>query len=577
MLSIEKSMELKEVIDWALKAGAFGSQSEDDGLVACYKVDGSSCSLVYKDGELQRAVTRGDGRTGNDVTLNARRINGIQQKLCKSATFEVRGEIYLTLNAYEETIARQKLDPAKTNPRNLCAGTVIQNDPREVEKTQLSFMAHGCVGVPPGSTGKSEAKNLLALQQLGFEVPLVKRIASAEEIEQTIKDVDEKRDSLPYETDGIVFTINRIALHQELGFTSHHPRYRLAFKFGRDQGETSVVGIDWHTTRTGRVSPSMCVAPIRLGGAIVRLCTLHNAKFVQDMNIATGDTVLLEREVIPHIVKVTKKGNGLPVQCKVCGCELVWDDNKVNLLCPDLGGCPSQIHDFLCHYVSRGVTNMMGVGERVIAQFCDTKLVKSPADLYLLTEEEIKRKLKRQGDIWARNIVESIQSKREQTLETFLVSLGIKGLGKTVSARLANHFHKLEAVQNATLEELLNVENFAETMAGIVYNGLRERAGLITALLKHISLKEAEKVEGTLSGKSFCLTGHVEFDYDGKHYDARPDIEDLIKSKGGVIKSVSKALNYLVVGTDAGSKVEKAKKAGVTVIEAPELIKMLDG
>ena len=579
MLSIEKSFEAADIEKWATDCGAFKGSSEEDGVTACYKIDGSSCSLHYADGKLVRAVTRGDGRTGNDITLNVRRIADIPQEIKTTERFEVRGEIFLTLEAFENAISRLGLDVDKSNPRNLCAGSVIQNDPREVEKMNLSFMAHTSVGQIPGSNGKSDVSNFDALKKLGFETPFVRHIRTPAEIAETIQEIDLKRDSLPYETDGIVFTINRIKLHDDLGLTGHHPRYRIAFKFGRQQGETTVKGILWSTSRSGRVCPTMEVEPVKLGGAWVSLCTLHNAKLVKERRVTAGDRVVIEREVIPHFVENRggKRDAELPAKCPSCAGDLAWDETHTNIFCNNKGGCPAQVQDYLEHYTSRSVTNMKGVGEKIIHQLVAAGLVKSPADFYTLTAEMIMTKLERQGETSAKNIVASIQSHREQTLETFLASLGIRGLGPTVAQRLANHFGTLEAITHATPEKFMEVENTAETMGNAIHRGLAERTTLIADLLKHITLKESAKVSGHLSDKSFCLTGHVEFDFDSKHYDARPDIEDLIKSKGGTIKSVSKKLDYLVVGEDAGSKIEKAEKAGVKIIDAAGLIKLLEG
>jgi DNA ligase (NAD+) len=244
-------------------------------------------------------------------------------------------------------------------------------------------------------------------------------------------------------------------------------------------------------------------------------------------------------------------------------------------MCPNLGGCKAQRQDFIEYYCSRTVTNMMGIGPEVIKKLLDTGLIATPSDLYALTEQQILEKLEREGEVSARNKVAAIQARREQTLDTFLVSLGIRGLGPSVAARLANHFGTLDALQAATPEKLMEVDGVAETMAAGINKGLRDRDALVKALLTHVTLKQAAKAEGPLTGKSFCLTGHVEFDYGGKHYDARPDIEDLIKSKGGTIKSVSKGLSYLVAGDGGGSKSEKAKKANIPIIDGLELVKML--
>jgi DNA ligase (NAD+) len=593
MLSIEKVFEVSEVVEWGTGAGAFKTSTADDGILASYKVDGSSCSLIYENGKLVRAASRGNGVLGDDITRNVRMIPDIPQEIPAlkggGGNVEVRGEIYMSIASFKAALDRFEKELAAgeareedrpTNPRNYCAGSLKQKDANITRERKLSFMAHGCFGKLPGSDGKSDAANEEALEKLGFKTALYKLCKTPDDVAPAIAGIEKERKSLPYEIDGVVFTINRIALHAELGATSHHPRYKLAYKFGRDRGETTVKRILWHTTRSGKVAPAMEVAPISLGGATVTLCTLHNAKTVKERGLVVGDRVLLEREVIPYFVQRVPPepapgGAVLPTQCESCGTKLRWDETETHLMCDNAEGCRSQQLDYFAYYVSRGVVNMMGVGEKLIEKLVDKKLLKTPADLYTLSEKQILENIDRQGETSAQKIVASIQDHREQTLDVFLTSLGIDGLGPTIASRLVAHFGTLDKLLQASREELLKVENFAETMAQTIDEGLRQRRHLMDLLLKHVKLKEPEKIEGALSGKSFCLTGHVEFEYGGKKYDARPDIEELLKSKGATIKSVSKALNYLVVGGDPGSKVEKAKKAGVTILDAAKLLKML--
>ena len=613
MLSIEKTLVVAEVEKWATDAGSFSGRANSDGLVACYKVDGSSCSLIYEDGVLIQAATRGNGRVGNLMTRNALQVVGIPHVIKESglgvppkqrsggetppplstARFEIRGEIYMSRASFDNAVAeferllaegKAKEDERPPNARNYCAGTLMQKDPREVARRGLSFMGHGCVGKIPGADGVSEMSNFKALAALGFETPFYKHVTEASEIAAVTTEIDAQRDTLPYDTDGVVFTINKLTLHAELGATGHHPRYRLAFKYQREQGETIVTGFEWETSRSGRVCPTMMVEPIHLGGATVTRCTAHNAKLVKESGVAKGDRVLLEREVIPHFIKKVSgaehNDGTLPAKCPSCGAELAWDESETNLMCPNLGGCKSQLHDYLLHYTSRKAANIDGLGEVLIAKMLDAGLLKSPADFFTLTEAtllEHRKALEPMGERLAQKIVENIAKSREQGMDIFLVTLGIRGLGSSVSAKLANHFGMLEKIQAATADELMKIEGIAETLAAGIVKGLQSRTTLIAELKKHIVLKEVKKVEGHLSGKSFCLTGHVEFDFDGTHYDARPEIEALIVSKGGAIKAVSKKLDYLVAGEGGGSKQEKAEKAGVRILDAAELVEMLKG
>jgi NAD-dependent DNA ligase len=590
MLSIEKVFTVEDVVAWAEDCGAFKNAAPDGGIVASYKIDGSSCSLIYENGALLRAASRGNGMLGDDITRNVKTISDVPQTIdiFKGSRVEVRGEVYMPIASFRaalalfeknlaEGVAREEDRP--TNPRNYCAGSLKQKDAEITRARGLSFMAHAVAGKLPGCDNKTDAEQQEHLQQAGFQSSFYKLLASPQDVAGAVAKIESERKTLPYEIDGVVFTVNTLALHPELGSTSHHPRYKLAYKFGRDRGETTVKRVLWHTTRSGRVCPAMEVAPISLGGATVTLCTLHNAKTVRETGLAVGDKILLEREVIPYFVqKISPEVPNsavLPATCNSCGAELAWDETETHLVCANLGGCPSQLHDYLSYYVSRGVTNMMGLGEKLIAKLIAVKLLKSPVDFYTLTEKGILDNVERQGETSAKNIVNAIQSRREQTLETFLVSLGIRGLGPSVAARLAAHFGTLSRLREAPEEEYLKIDGIAETLAAGIKKGLADRAELIAGLLNHVRLKEAAKVEGHLSGKSFCLTGHIEFDYKGKHYDARPDIEALLKSKGASIKSVNKTLTYLVVGSDPGSKVEKAQKAGVAILDTAGLLGLL--
>ena len=588
MLSIEKTFKAEDVVKWAEKAGAF-SGSKEDGITAEFKVDGSSCSLIYENGKLVRAATRGDGYTGDNITRNVRTIPDVPQEIAKlkGISVEIRGEVYMSLASFEEAVKRfEKLlaagkareDERPTNPRNYCAGSLKQKDPNMTRERKLSFLAHGVIGKLPGTDGKSEAGNMEALVALGFKTPFYKLIEKPAGVDEAIAGIGAQREELPYEIDGVVFTVNRIALHQELGWTSHHPRYRLAYKYSRDRGETAVRRILWHTTRSGRVSPAMEVDPISLGGATVTLCTLHNAKTVKETGVREGDKVLLEREVIPYFVKRLSDDASpvtLPSECNSCGATLRWDETQTQLVCDNVMGCKSQQLDYLDYYVSRGVVNIVGIGEKLIAKLYDKQLLKSPADLFRLTEKNLLESIEGKAEKSARNAIAAIAACREQSLETFLVSLGIEGLGPSVAARLAGHFGTLEALQKASTEDLMGVEGIAETMAQSLHDGVKQRKPLIEDLQTVITITAPVKIDGHLSGKSFCLTGHLEFDFDGVHYDARGAIEKLIESKGGTIKSVSKALNFLVVGDDPGSKVDKAKKAGVTILDAAGLVAQL--
>lgn len=585
MLSLEKVInEPEKIIEWAKACGAFDGKA-DQGLVVSYKVDGLSCSLLYDGGKLLRAATRGDGEQGDDVTENVKVCSGVPKTIKSLKKVEVRGEIYMSKASFNEAVAKFEAlmkdgkavekDRPK-NARNYCAGSFKQKDASVTKERNLSFLAHGVVIGETKQTG--EFGLLTAIQKLGFETPLYKLITSPKEIEEAVASIGKNRKTMPYDTDGIVFGVNRLSSWEDLGATGHHPKYKMAYKFPRDQGHTEVLEILWETSRTGNIVPRLKMKPIFLGGATVNLCTLFHAKHVKDNNLAPGDTVLMEREVIPYFVGKTKSGGNdakLPTKCPSCGTELEWDSTKTHLTCNNSGACPNQFLSYLEHYVSRKVCNMLGVGSEILEKLVDAKLVSSPADLFVLTEDKIADNLPHTGDVSAKKIVKAIQERKEQSLATFLQSLGIHKLGETVSERFAEHFGTLDKVLAASVDDMMNVNGVAEGIANSAFEGLKDRKKLIIDLCKQVVIKKVVKVDGPLNGQSFCLTGKVEIDYSGKKYDVREDIEDLIKSKGGDIKSVSKNLTYLIEGPGAGDKVEKAKKAGVKIIDGAKLLTLL--
>lgn len=584
MLSLEKYFEADKVASWAKTAGAFDGKAES-GLVVSYKVDGTSCSLLYENGMLIRAATRGNGKKGDDVTANAKMIAGIPLTIPSKKKVEIRGEVYMTRASFDEAIKafEQELrdgdateDDRPANARNYCAGSLKQKDARKTKERKLSFMAHGCIIHAGGTMQKTEYELMQSIAKCGFEHPIMEVVKDIDGVAKAIAKVEKARKSLPYDTDGVVFGINKMSAWAELGVTSHHPRYKVAFKFGREQGKTKIKAVNWETSRTGRLAPTISVEVINLGSADVELCTVHNAKLVREWKLAPGDEVLLEREVIPYLVEKTQSGGGkleLPDKCPSCSKAVEWDATETQLICPN-AACPAQLQDYLAHYVSRKVVNIMGVGETLIVKLLEAKLIKSPADFFRLTEAQIMKGVARQGESSAKKVIESIAEHREQELSTFLYSLGIHGLGNTVSEKLAKHFETLDGVLLAS-EDDFKIEGIGGVLSKGIYEGLKKRKDLIEDLLSVVTVKTNKKIVGPLTGKSFCLTGHVEFEYGGKKYDARPDIEDLLKSKGATIKSVSKALSYLVAGDGAGEKKEKAEKAKVNIIDGKALAKLL--
>ena len=586
MLSLGKVFTAEEIVKWAEGNGAF-KPGPNSGLVVTYKIDGCSCSLIYEDGKLVRGATRGNGKVGDDITPNVMMVESIPHTIPSKRKIEIRGEIYMTRQSFRDAIARFEKalaagkateDDRPSNARNYCAGGIKQKDPQATKERKLSFLAHGCIVYDTVSVA-TESKLFEVVAKLGFDVPHPSVVTDAKGVAAAIEEIGKGRGKFAYDTDGVVFGLNDLALHKSLGATSHHPRYKIAFKFGRDQGETEIVGVNWNTSRNGRVVPQIEMKPISLGGATVTFCTGHNAKNIKTLGLSAGDKVLMEREVIPYLVKKTATGKGgdkpdLPEKCPTCGALVEWDESETHLICPNIGGCHAQVRAYFEHYVSRKVVNMMGVGDEIVGELLDAGLVSTPADLFNLDEGSI-LSLGGHGDDSAKKIIGAIQERKEQSLATFLYGLGIHLLGNTMSEKLADKFGTIEAVMAATETDLLGMDKVGDTLAKAVVSGLKRRKGLVEEFLKVVTIKKNIKVQGSLTGKTFCLTGHVEVDHGGKHYDARPDIEGIIKAAGGGIKSVSKGLSFLVAGEGSGEKLDKAKKLGVPVIDGAALGKML--
>lgn len=603
MLSLDKVFGADDVVKWANSYGAFNQSTnlnkstdvvqwfkQGGGVQVSLKADGCSCSLIYVDGKLKRAATRGNGKEGDDITANVMVISGIPHYLQPneiedlSGEIEVRGEILMTFKAFKEQLdkfdeaiknGKEKESDRPSNPRNLAAGSIKHKDPEVTRSRNLSFKAHGAIGL-----SGTENQVLNKLTCFGFSSVSILLAGKESQIFDVINDVKNKIKDIPYPTDGLVFAINDTSRHEEIGCTGHHPKYRLAFKFSRENAETTIENIIWETSRKGKLCPVAQAKPIEIGGATVSLCTLHNAKAVKEHELCIGDTVKIEREVIPYFLGKTKSNNGkrieLPSICPSCNHEVDWDETETQLVCPNVGSCPAQLTDYICYYVSRKITNMVGVGEEIVTKLVDSGLVKSPADLFKLTPEALLKAIERQGDQSAKNVIESIQSRRTQDLAIFLASLGIDHLGTTISEKLAAKFGSLDKILGAKESDLVGIDKIGDKMALKIVNGLKERSGLIKELLHYVKVLEVSIKTGILTGKSFCCSGSVSFEHNGRVYDNRPDIQDLIKDLGGEVKSsVGKGLTALIAGDGAGSKIEDAKKKGIQIMSGEEFQKLI--
>lgn len=573
MLSLDKVYNAREVVSFV------GKQH----YVAMVKLDGLSLRAVYENSNLVCAHTRGNGSVGDVVTGNFYFVSGsIPSKFPKFSKFSVRGEVVMLIKDFNALNAEKKSrgEELFSNPRNAAAGSLKQKDFMETASRKLTFFAYH-LNVP-GYTFKTKTEMLLALEEMGFKTPRIKSPAALSGIQQCIDETTKVRSQLPVAIDGLVFEYDEIELHEQLGCTNHHPRYAIAYKFASDSGTTRLVKKEWEVSRTRRIVPVGIIEPIELSGAVCTKVTLHNAKWVKDYRIADGEELVIERagDVIPHFLETVRQTNeideqsvSIPTHCPACNSPVVWDG--VDITCPNKQ-CSGAAEKLIKHYVSKPVVNIEGVGEKLIEQLIQNGYIKTPADLYTLTRPHLLR-LEKFGDRKAENVLESINKARTQSKVTFLLSLGVESLGKDVAAKIA------DLVDLDTLEvkgDITTIDGIADTTARSVINGLKEVKWLADELRKHVTVQDVQQVvvSNVLNGKSFCLSGSVEFEFDGKKYAERTEIQELIKSYGGrIVSGVSKKLDYLVAGPGSGSKSDKAREYGLPILSGDDLLKMLEG
>ena len=573
MLSLDKVYSAPEVVKFV--AGR--------AHVAMVKLDGLSVRAVYVDGKLQEAHTRGNSSVGEIVTRNFYFVkDSIPTTLPKVSRFEVRGEVCMSradfIELNKEMVAAGKEPFA--NPRNAACGAFKQQDALETAKRKLQFLAYHLK--VDGHRLKSKMDILLALEKMGFKTPRLKHPETLKGIPECIDFVTKARASLPFDIDGIVFALDDMNVRDSLGATRHHPKDEMAFKFESDSGTTILTGIEWDITRTRRVVPVGIIEPIELAGASCSRVLLHNGKWVFEKRILPGEEIRVERagDVIPHFLETVRPTADIPLaevvkhiphECPACKSKL--GRNGVDLMCTNLK-CPGAAVKLVKHYVSKSVVNVDGVGEKLVEQLVEAGFVRSPADLFALTRDQLMT-LERMGETKATSVLASIESVRVQSIPVFLLSLGVESLGHDVAEKIA------EVIDLETLTptcDLTTISGIASTTANAVIQGLKEAKPLADALKKYVTVKMIKRtVVDVLKGQSFCVSGKVEFTFDGHEYTERGAIQELIKTRGGkVVSSVSKSLNYLVAGPGSGDKSVKAGEYGVSIIDGAALSKMME-
>ena len=590
MLSLGKTTSEDELRDWERRVHELTGESQVD-YVCELKLDGMSLALRFVDGKLALGLTRGDGTTGEDVTPNVRTVRSIplttSDKILSKAglprDFEVRGELLMPLAAFQrmnEEREEQGL-PTFANPRNATAGTVRTLEPNVTAQRRLDFFAYGLL-----SDGRPifdrHSKVLKALETAGFKVNLRHKLArNLEQVMEFVNETDSVRDRLPYEIDGVVVKVDRVALQDELGFTGKAPRWAIAYKFAARAGETQIEDILVQVGRTGKLTPVAALKPVSIGGTTVTRATLHNMDEITRLGVKIGDWVEVVRggDVIPKVVRVLEdKPQGtrefhMPTKCPVCGGHVVRAEGEANHLCVN-ANCPAKLRESVRHFASRGVMNIEGMGDALVNQLVDAKLVNSVADIYDLTEEQLTN-LERMGKKSAQNILREIENSKKLPLERVIYGLGIRMVGERTAQFLAEHFGSMEALMAASEEELQAVNEIGPRVSQSIREFFDEpkNVALVDRLRKAgLMFSGTKKQRGTaLAGKTFVLTGTLE-----RH--TRDEAKKLIEDAGGKVSgSVSKKTDYVVAGAEAGSKLDKAKELGVAVIDEKGMEKLVKG
>lgn len=552
------------------------------------KIDGLAISLHYENGVFVRGATRGDGQIGEDITQNLKTIRSIPLRLPRPLTLEARGEAYMPKRAFEKLNKEreERGEALFANPRNSAAGSLRQLDPKIAAARQLDTFIYG-LGELAGETVESHSEGLNLLESLHFKVNPERRLfTDVEGMIAFIEGWTEKRPALPYEIDGIVIKVDSYAQQQDLGFTAKSPRWAIAYKFPAEEAVTILEGIEVTVGRTGAVTPTALLKPVSLAGTKVKRASLHNEEIIREKGLLLGDHVVVKKagDIIPEIVAVLperRTGNevpfSMPSHCPECGSELVRVDEEVALRCINQS-CPALAREGIIHFVSRQAMNIEGLGEKVVAQLFESGLVTNPADLYYLHEKrEQLLQMERLGAKSVDNMLAAIEGSKENSVERLLFGLGIRLVGAKAARVLAEHFGDLDRIMNAPEEALTEIDEIGPKMAASIgtYFSWPQTKRLIDRLkqagvnMTYKGTRTAEGIESPFSGKTIVLTGTLT-------QMTRTEAEEKIALLGGKITgSVSKKTDLVIAGEKAGSKLEKAEKLGITVLDEAAFLAML--
>src|SRR5216684_6090183 len=590
MLSLDNAFSYEELRDFDRRVRELSGHEKIE-YVAEHKFDGLSISLQYEDSLLKRGVTRGDGSTGEDVTPNVKTIRSIplrvdaavRKKAGLPPDFEVRGEVMMSHKSFEELNRLQEEQGGKrfANPRNAAAGAVRVLDPAITAQRRLEFFAY-YLYVDGRVPFKKHTDSLEALQQMQFKASEGwKLCASIDDVLKYCEAWESRREKLPYEIDGVVVKVNSIAIQQEIGFTAKAPRWAIAYKYPARQETTVVNDIIVQVGRTGALTPVAVLEPVQIGGVTVSRSTLHNMDEVERLGVQIGDTVLVERagEVIPHVLKVVKEGKSrkafhMPKTCPECGSKIHRVEGEVAFRCVN-AACPAKRRESILHFAGRHAMNIDGLGDKIVDQLVEKNLVKDVAELYSLKTDDV-AELDRMAEKSAQNLIDEIAASKKNSLARLIYALGIIFVGERTAQLLAEHFSSLQEFAAATEEQLIEVPEVGPKVASSIVEFFSEPANrqLIKKLEKAGVRPTAERrviKSDKLAGKLFVFTGSLA-------NRSREEAGEIVKQHGGqVVSSVSKKTSYVVVGTDPGSKHDKAKELGVPTLSESDFEKLIAG
>lgn len=561
---------------------------EEVSYVCELKIDGLAISLRYENGLFVQGATRGDGEIGEDITTNLRTIKSIPLRLKENVDIEVRGEAFMPKRSFEALNIERDANGEElfANPRNAAAGSLRQLDPKIAAKRNLDIFLYG-IGGAEGLPIDSHSDGLDYLERLGFKTnPERRRCANIDEVIGFIEGWTEKRPNLPYEIDGIVIKVDSFEQQEQLGTTAKSPRWAIAYKFPAEEVMTKLIDIELSVGRTGVVTPTAILEPVRVAGTTVKRASLHNEDLIREKDIKIGDYVIIKKagDIIPEVVSVVEeKRTGdeqefmMPTGCPECGSELVRLEEEVALRCIN-PKCHAQIREGLIHFVSRNAMNIEGLGEKVITQLFAANLIEDVADIYRLDRDEL-LKLERMGEKSVDNLLNAIEASKSNSLEKLLFGLGIRHVGAKAAKTLAQQFETMDALQNATLADLININEIGEKMADsiVTYFEKNEVSQLIEELksydvnmvYKGPKVINVEEIDSIFAGKTIVLTGKLE--QMGRN-EAKKELEALGAKITG---SVSKKTDIVIAGEDAGSKLDKALELGIEVWDEARMLQEL--